>query len=254
MRYLNDDEILKWGDRLQDSSLMLLPVYNSKSGYPGIRIVNRYGSSLIGFKEEELPDAKIKYQFIFSIVKNRESDFFDILNRLIENGFDTDLVTKEYNSLSANQYLDKSHKILIKEDIIESKKQVIHNMYNRDFIRYTYNFSGKLSEIIAYVTLLEDTINYFSMIWSYDEEGKEHCLVKYPIGSVVSMQDDKSKDYLIIDYVYFRLNNKEYKIDYMLTELLNDSSSSVIKYGKTFKANDDMLCFSRNNRIDNILN
>jgi hypothetical protein len=105
---------------------------------------------------------------------------------------------------------------------------------------------------MAYVFYLEDTIEFFSKIWGYNEDGTEESLIKYPIGTLVSDVNDKSKDYLILDYQYRKID-KNYYIDYELTEVIG-GYSSVIKYGDVKIMTENNICFSRNGRIDDILN
>jgi hypothetical protein len=105
---------------------------------------------------------------------------------------------------------------------------------------------------MAYISYLEDTINFFSEIWGYDEDGSEVCLLKYPIGTIVSLEKDKSKDYLVLDYKYSKSDGK-YHIDFVASEMLN-SKGSIIKYGDVSTFNESQLCYSRNSRIDDILN
>jgi len=254
MRYLTDTEILKWSNRLENSSLSFVPVFSNITGHPDINIVRKYGSSLIGFKEEyNLTETDISYQLSFSVTKNRVEDFFSLFDRLWNNGFHTQLIVSDGSNYNSTSPKTRSQKIQLSKDVLIKIEEITHTIFNRDFVRYTYNFSGKVQEIIAYVTILEDTINYFSLIWGYDEEGHEHCLVKFPIGSIVSLVEDKSKDYLVIDYNYIFQNN-QYEISYRISEILTESKSSIIRYSSPTSAKDENLCFSRNNRIDNILN
>jgi hypothetical protein len=150
-------------------------------------------------------------------------------------------------------YQDSSKEIEIYKDSDIEKRNIEHTVLNRDFIKYTYKFSGKLASIIAYISYLEDAITYFQMIWGYNEEGEEICLTKYKIGDIVSVKNDKSKDFLVVDYYYDRIND-DYKIDYVISEMMSNPNSSVIKYGDGLKESEDNLTYSRNNRIDNILN
>ena len=105
---------------------------------------------------------------------------------------------------------------------------------------------------MAYISYLEDTINYVSEMWGYNEDGSEVCLLKYPIGTIVSLPEDKSKDYLVLDYSYNKLDGKYY-IDFVVSEMMN-SKGAVIKYGEIYTFNESQLCYSRNSRIDDILN
>jgi hypothetical protein len=106
--------------------------------------------------------------------------------------------------------------------------------------------------VIAYVFLLETAIEFFSMIWGYDEDGNEHNLLKYPVGSIVSKPGDKSKDYLVLDLDYSK-NASTPEIRYNICEMLYTKKSSVINYGEVSTERESNLCWSRTGRIDDIL-
>jgi hypothetical protein len=142
--------------------------------------------------------------------------------------------------------------ITFNDTVIESKEVNTHLVFEKEYIRFTIHFAGKLGSIMAYVSYLEDTINFFSEIWGYNEDGSEVCLVKYPIGTIVSLPKDKSTDYLVLDYKYRKLDGK-YFIDFIASEMLNNKGS-VITYGEIYTFRESELCYSRNSRIDDILN
>lgn len=91
------------------------------------------------------------------------------------------------------------------------------------------------------------------MIWGYDKDGSEHNLLKYPIGSIVSKVSDKSEDLMVVDYT-FSVQYDKYYIDYVVCEMETIPNSLAIKYGKSETLPEDQLTWSRNDRIDNILN
>lgn len=242
MKYLSDIEILNWNQRLQKGSYMVYPASNSQSSYPHIGF-NRVSSPRHWGTEQltETIDPVIRFDFTFSVIENRKDIFFDLLDKLFKEKF----ITKSV-------YKDKVSDIKCDQSIIESKDISVHKVLNRSYVRYTYHFSALLSSIMAYVSYMEDAINFFEKMWAYDEEGKEYCLLKYPVGSVVSKEEDKSSDFLVVDYLYEKLYD-DYKIDYLASEII-DSPSVIIKYGNVIRFKEHELCFSRNNRIDDILN
>ena len=128
-----------------------------------------------------------------------------------------------------------------------------HNVLNKEYTRYEFLYDGLLSEIMAHVSLLEQSIEFFSEIWGYDEDGKEYNLIKFPIGSIASPFDDKSKDLVILDYDYEK-NGKDYHIKYIASEMIYDPKSLIIKYGDVITIGENILTFSRNGRIDDLLN
>lgn len=242
MKYLTDKDILKWNDRLSESSYRLLPKYNTRNSYPDISI-SYITEMFMGAKEVvETVEPVIQYEFSFSIIENRKDQFFILLERMFKNEFQTHFT-----------YKDRSFKIEIYRESDIEKSEIKHSMLGRNFIKYTYKFKGKLPSIIGYISYLEDAINFFQMIWGYNEDGSEVCLTNYKIGDVVSLKDDKSSDYLVIDYQYDKRGN-DYEINYIISEMIANVNSSVIQYGSTQVKSDNDLTFSRNRRIDDILN
>ena len=252
MKYLSDTEILNWNRRLEKSDYAVYPLSNVRSGHPDIIFKQKinfssnpnvpiYGSDQL----VETIDPFIRYDFIFSIAYNRKETFFDLFEKLSKEQFCT-------KSIYRDQKSEKIMDITFSDTVIESKEENIHLVFEKEYTRFTYHFAGKLGSIMAYVSYLEDTINFFSQIWGYNEDGSEVCLVKYPIGTVVSLPKDKSTDYLVLEYKYRKLDGK-YFIDFIVSEMLNNKGS-VITYGEIYTFRESELCYSRNSRIDDILN
>ena len=248
MKYLSDTEILNWNRRLERSDYSVYPLSNTRSGNPDIvfrqKINNGY--SPMGEQFVETLDPFIRYDFTFSIASNRKETFFDLFEKLSKESFGT---KSAYHGTSNDK---KIYEISFTDNAIESKEENTHMVYEKEYIRYTYHFAGKLSSIMAYVSYLEDAINFFSEIWGYNEDGTEVCLLKYPIGTIVSKPSDKSTDYLVLDYKYKKLDGK-YFIDFIASEMMNNKGS-VITYGEIYTFRESELCYSRNSRIDDILN
>ena len=254
MRYLSDTEILNWNRRLEKSDYTVYPLSNVRSGNPDIvfrqKINNGYGMNAMGDQLVETLDPFIRYDFTFSIASNRKETFFDLFEKLSKEAFGT---KSTYRSQSMRDERDvKIMDITFNDAVIESKEENTHLVYEKEYIRFTYHFAGKLGSIMAYVSYLEDAINFFSEIWGYNEDGTEVCLLKYPIGTIVSLPKDKSKDYLVLDYKYRKLDGK-YNIDFVASEMMN-SKGSVITYGEIYTFRESELGYSRNSRIDDILN
>jgi len=247
MKYLSDTEILNWNRRLEKSDYAVHPLSNVRSGHPDVifrqKINNGY--SPMGEQLVETIDPFIRYDFTFSIASNRKETFFDLFEKLSKESFGT-------KSIYRDQKNEKIMDIIFNDTVIENKEEITHLVFEKEYIRFTYHFAGKLGSIMAYVSYLEDTINFFSEIWGYNEDGSEVCLVKYPIGTIVSLPKDKSTDYLVLDYKYRKLDGK-YFIDFISSEMLNNKGS-VITYGEIYTFRESELCYSRNSRIDDILN
>jgi hypothetical protein len=203
------------------------------------------GSQLV-----ETMDPFIRYDFTFSIASNRKETFLDLFEKLSKESFGTKSI---YRPESMRDEKDtKIMDIKFSDEVIESKEENTHMVYEKEYIRFTIHFAGKLGSIMAYVSYLEDAINFFSEIWGYNEDGTEVCLLKYPIGTIVSKPSDKSTDYLVLDYKYRKLDGK-YSIDFVASEMMN-AKGSVITYGEIYTFRESELCYSRNSRIDDILN
>ena len=247
MKYLSDTEILNWNRRLEKSDYAVYPLSNVRSGHPDIifrqKINNGYSPT--GEQLVETINPFIRYDFTFSIAFNRKETFFDLFEKLSKESFDT-------KSIYRDQKSEKIMDITFNDNVIESKEENIHLVFEKEYTRFTYHFAGKLGSIMAYVSYLEDTINFFSQIWGYNEDGSEVCLAKYPIGTVVSLPKDKSTDYLVLEYKYRKLDGK-YFIDFIVSEMLNNKGS-VITYGEIYTFRESELGYSRNSRIDDILN
>jgi hypothetical protein len=263
-KYLTDKEIMKWNERLKDTPYIAQPYYHTQGSHPHLSIYIRRdimgkplsssgytttGGLPSGFGteiNEPCADPKIIFNFSFSVTENRKNNFFDLLEKLQKNKINTKVI----NPIQSKN----DHRIDPIEELSNTDfkiEETTHKLLNKTYIKYSYSFYCRLSTIISTISYLEDTIKFFEKIWGYDENGSEYCLLKYPIGSVISPIKDKSRDYLIIDYLYLN-NDFGYKIDYVATEITE--ASVIIKYGETKRFSDDDICFSRNNRIDNILN
>lgn len=248
MKYLSDSEILSWNKRIEKSDYCVFAQYNNRSSHPDIsyrqKVKNQYSDVFVPITEPFM-----RFQFVFSIASNREEFFFDILKRLRLEKIGTKSSYSQKSSPNSEE--TKISDITVNEGIVENVDKEVHNFFEKEYVRYRYTFAGKLGSIMAYVSYLEDAIKYFSMIWGYSEEGHEVCLIKYPIGTIVSPIKEKSKDFLILEYKFTKIGSN-YHIDYIASEVL--SKSVVISYGEVLEFKESDICFSRNNRIDNILN
>jgi hypothetical protein len=247
MKYLTDTEILKWNDRLSNMPNKygnIISVYPKSNMNSNPYILYKSKTSYGGFKD--IPEPTIDFTFIFSVSSNRLEEFLDILN----SSFKEEFVTKSV-FLDLEKRVDRVSDIIINESIIKSKKESKHKISEREYTRYIYNFSGKLGSIIGYVSYIEDAVNFLSLMWEYSEKGSEISLLKYPIGSIVSKKEDQSLDFLVLDYKYYKIVN-DYKISYVTAEI-KENNGIIIKYGNVTTFSEDKITWSRNNRIDNIL-
>lgn len=238
--FITDVEILKWNDILKEngSNYLIRPVNSKYHQYYDIDIIksdiyNAY------HRNDDSSELIINYNFTFSVSKSRLSEFNKILNEIKERKikFNVSFNGSGYESIDIPKELG-----CVKED---------HMVLNKEYTRFQYKFHGNIVNIMLYVSLLRDTIEFFKLIYGYDADGVEYNLLDYPIGSVVSLTKDKSRDYLVLDYEYSKSTNSEYSIYYKCCEILNQSA--IIEYGDVMIFHKNDISFSRNSRIDDIL-
>jgi hypothetical protein len=264
---LSDKDISNFNDKLNDKTFMLRPVYASGgrgpviayyaipqnlhyNGYnsPNIPSGPNYSSSsrFGGMYDDDMskiPEPVITFEFSFSICEKRYDDFFEI--------FDT--VKKSYIDAYVYETPEKMSKIVFSEKSCISKRESTHKIFNRNFKMIEYTFNDKVSSVMCYLKYIEDSIEYFNLIWGYTSEGEEINLLKYNVGSIVSPIADKSVDLMIVDYVYKKYNDL-YVIEYKTCQILGTDKSHIIKYGEFRVLPDTKLTISRNNNLDSLLN
>lgn len=262
---LSDKDIVKFSDRLNSKRFILKPEYISSGrspviGYyeapqnpyydnynsPGLRARGGFGSGFGGYDNEKMqriPEPIITFEFSFSICEKRVEHFFEIF----------DNVKKSYIDAYVYSTPDKATKIVFREESCIEKKETTHKIFNRNFKTVEYTFEDKVSSVMCYLKYIEDTIEYFNLIWGYTSEGEELNLLKYTIGSIVSPVNDKSVDLMIVDYVYKKYN-EEYVIEYKTCQILGNDRSHIIKYGEFRTLPESKLTISRNNNLNSLLN
>ena len=252
---LSDTDILNFSNQLNDSRFFIRPEYTNFSSYPVIgyyinsmhQDIRNLGQGNYGSDSRihgRIHEPEVEYELTFSVCEKRADEFFDIFKKITEKGIENFVFhsTTEYKQIKFT------------EDVVYSKNELTHSFMNRNYKKIQYNFRGKVSSIIAYVQALKDTIEYFGMIWGYTEEGEELCLLKYPIGSIVSPLNDKSTDVLVVDYKYNKSTNSKFSIDYEVYEILSNEKSSTLQYGNKSIFSENELSLSRTAQVNSILN
>jgi hypothetical protein len=251
---LSDTDIMNFSNQLNDSRFFIRPEYTNFSSYPVIGYyINSMHQDVRNLGQDhynsdaqfgKISEPEIEYELTFSVCEKRVEEFFNIFNKITDYGVE--------NFVYHNA---REHKpIVFTDKIIHSKDELTHTFMNRKYKKIKYNFRGKVSSIIAYVQALKSTIEFFGMIWGYTEEGDELCLLKYPIGSIVSPKDDKSKDVLVVDYQYEKSLSNKFEIRYEVYEILSNEKSSTLQYGNKSILSEDKICLSRTAQVNSILN
>lgn len=269
-RFFTSVEIEKWNKILSKSYFKYklgvhektksILVFEAPTQYGDIRSssLSRFATDpykTVGLKDivEYNKHMPFRYDFSFSVIKRRKNEFFEMLNTFVECGIETG---------ERNPIID------IKKEVSDFKLTE-HKIGNNELIRIKYSFTSLLPAMFV-TTLIEDTISFFELIWGYTENGEEECLLKFPIGSVVSLKDNKGIDYMVNGYEFIRPNSTISfdtqkpiisKVDVTKTTIMYDLvciesgiNSSIVRYGESCIAHESDIIPSRTNNLNIILN
>lgn len=252
MKSLTQKEILSWNKRIIsiisiNSNYTINKLnfnYKTNYGRNNAVIIRTYDDNNMSNSSsiKIIKEAYIEYDFCFSVVKNHNEDFFNLLNKIFKNELFFEYYVDEYST----------KKLVLDKSVLFFVKEMNYTISDREFTRYQYNFKGDIFSIMAYISYLEEAIDCFNLLYGYDENGKEINLLKFPIGTIVTIENDTDKDYLVIDYNFNKKGDDIY-ITYVVTEILYNNKP-IIKYGEVSEFYEKNLCISRNGRIDKILN
>jgi hypothetical protein len=239
MNNFTDKEIISWNDRLFEHQLnvFIKPIYDNSSINPNIGYlmnmiavdpVNNWAKDI--YKSERvIIEPRLKYTYNFSIKRSLIDKYNEIIN-IIKS------IPVATNSISN----DKSKRTLDTKSLNIKEKVTEHSIYKEDYLLYNIETEGLLGDIMLYIKQIEDAINFLSK------------KPKFNIHEVVSLLNDRSMDYLIVDYIYNKVLNN-YNIDYKITEIISNKSEDVIRYGSTKIINEESLTWSRTSRIDEVI-
>jgi len=263
-RYFSEDEIKKWNGifekRRLSYRLHVHALTKSLSVYQSFQSGGIYDEEKKAHTLSDFMKYPFYYEFSFSVIKRRRDEFFKIVDKFIRGGI---------------EYIGSSDSGM-GQVLMDLKKEVYdheltdHSFGKNELIRVQYKFKSALVAMFV-STIIEDAISFFEMMWEYTEEGEESCLVKYPIGSVVSLKTNKGIDYMIDGYEFMRhnsimtyyngskpiiskWNSSENIILYEMVCIESGLTSSIIRYGDSCIAHEDDICSSRTNNLNIILN
>lgn len=246
---LSDREIMSWNDRLVDHQLGIFvkAQYNANTIFPAIeytsditrQVVSQqsWGRNLYTNSDGNVvKEPHIRYNLVFSI-ENSMIDKFDKIYNIIKHN---NLQTKVYLNDGLGKTVGKYRDINFDNLIIDFKNEQ-HTLYKKDYVKYDYMLEGNLGDIMGYVKFIEDTLTFITIE------------PKFKISEVVSDVTNRSTDYLVSKYEYQQTGSK-YTIEYIVSEILNDTPDTIIRYGKSTLMNEDQLTWSRTARIDEVIN
>jgi len=231
MYYLLDDEILNWNYKFKSNKdYWISSLYDHSPTKPSI-MFKRNG--------EEIYEPIDEYTLSLSVAEKRKNEFFKIIETILN--------TFRYNF---NKVCNKSYNDLIsdvKYDIEEREYKIGEQVY----ISLKFNFKCGVGSIIACVKAIEETVEYFNLLYAYDENGKEYNLMKFGIGSVVSLKTEPKNDYVVLNYSYEK-SNKKHIIKYVVSKIIKKENGIVYDTLSYYNEND--LIWNRNDRLDYLLN
>lgn len=241
-RYFSKEEITKWVNKINLSNLIALPNYFSPF-------------------TNDVTNRLLNYKLTFSVAKNNVKRFENILDRFLKDGFKVQL-----SEGSKIYYEVLDYKILSELNKFQNREE--HKFYNTDFVRFSYEFkSVSILPLVCYCQIILDVIDIIGNHWQFNTDGEEICTIKYELGSVVSLKNDKS-DFIIESIEFLRKNTeryddltirKNYKFDeefilYKLLKIENNLNSQVLQfYDKQYIVTSVDIIPNRDSRIDEIL-
>lgn len=256
MRTFDKSSLDKWNERLRKLNLSLSlngtqhytdvitiwGVDNSYSGYQGFQ----------GFRPTPEPIYKvpeISYLFNFSVSKKCSKRFYELLQTLLKSGSIFYYTTKDTDSYSKGQTGTKS--IICQKNLseftIEKTDIKIHQV---DYIQNNCKLIHNLFDIIHFVNSVESAVEIISKYFEYEQDGTEICKTKYSVNEIVSTKEDKSGNYMILDFVIQSDNT----ICYKLSKIQNSLTSEVILFDGISIFKEEDIIPNREDRLNTLLN
>jgi hypothetical protein len=201
---------------------------------------------------------KINYTLSISVSDNNIERYENLLDRFLENG--------------ARQVLYEAQKHYYQnfyvEDLVNFKKfesRSKHRTYDVDFTRITYSLKNQpMLASVFFLQIVKDVVNIIGNFWQFNESGQEICLIKYPVGSIVSMKNDNS-DFFVESVNFVRENTEMYKaakekfgfaeelLLYNLLRIESNLNSQVLQFSETITTSSDFIRPNRDQRINDVL-
>ena len=255
MRRFDKSYLDKWNERLKKLNLSLSlngtqhytdvitiwGVDNSYSGYQGYQ----------GFRPTPVPIYKIpeiSYIFNFSVSKKCAKRFYDLLQTILKSGsvFHYTVNGSTYGK-GQTEIKSDTYRKNISDFTIEKSDIKIHNV---EYIQNTCKLSCDLFEVIHFVNSVESAVEIISKYFEYEEDGTEICKTKFQVNEIVSTKEDRSGNYMILDFA-IQPNNT---ISYKLSKIQNSITSEVILFDGISILNEDDIIPNREDRLNILLN
>jgi hypothetical protein len=246
---LSDKEIMSWNDRLVDHQLgiFIKAQYNANTIFPAIEYATDITRPVVSQQSwgrnlytndtgNVVKEPHIRYNLVFSIENSMVDKFDKIYNIIKHNNLQTKVYLNDGFGKTVGTYRDINF-----DKLTIDFKNKQHTLYKKDYVKYDYMLEGNLGDIMGYVKFIEDALTFITIE------------PKFKISEVVSDVTNRSTDYLVLKYEYQQMGSK-YSIEYIVSEILNDTPDTIIRYGKSTLMNENQLTWSRTARIDEVIN
>lgn len=220
---LNDLEIDKWNKKINRKGyhLIISPRYTNSSRFAAIEIFKSNETLWIDRSSDINPnDMVINYSYTFSIIENKDDDFKLRLEKL-----------REY---------EIGNKCIVNKKIFDIKfcnsideKREIHTINGKNYVRYTFSTTDNIPSVVVSFWAIENAFEYAI--------GNNI----FKVNDVVSLTTDRGSDYLILEH----LPDNKY-----LVAKIKEITDNSIYYEDAIKLEDKKLTWSRNHRIEDIIN
>lgn len=250
-KILSEDYLIKFSEKANFN--IRNEIYPETTAYNKLVTVNKldfFHRSEFSTKNENTNDffsrKNIEYNLTFSVSKKRKKDFLDYLEDDFKNP--TKIKINGNNEIHVFNFLEKNNLNL---DIKEKKIKI----KNTEYITYSYNAKGNLLEIMCYFNYIESIIKLIGKLWGYDDSGEEISLLDFKESDIVNLNDDKSKNYLVLDFGHSFKENGNIQIHYNIVEIKTSNINEVvIIHGDLITATPDRLKLSRSEKLNILLN
>lgn len=238
---MSDSYIFGWNSRIfelpKGETVMVAASYTNNTGIDVKIKPNSFVSN-----DNILFDPPVKYRLVFSVASSCSEEFDEILEQLHSIEIDNHVwKTAEKKQLVTAAPNDKV-----------TKKSSVHRIGKVEYVRHEWTFVACLSDVMTSCFLVESAVAIFEKCWGVDEEGQKVCLMKYPIGSVVCVDGDKSQDWLVLDWLFDTLSPSFHE-SYSVVSMVERPGSAIVQYDRVVAVVEGRISWSRNSRIDDIL-
>jgi len=257
MRKFDKSYLDKWNERLRKLNLSLS--LNNTQHYNDVITIwgvdNSYSEyqGFQGFKPTPpIPIYKvpeISYIFNFSVSKKCSKRFYDLLQTLLKSGSVFYYTVKDTGTYTKGQTETKSdsYRRNLSDFTIEKSDIKIHNV---EYIQNTCNLSCDLFEVIHFVNSVESAVEIISKYFEYEIDGTEICKTKFQVNEIVSTKEDKSGDYMILDFSIQSDNTISYKV----SKIQNSITSEVLLFDGISILKEEDILPNREDRLNILLN